>query len=60
MLGMIAGAPDLLDREQVPPGGLAALVEVQLEAGGQCLLDLILAQRRLGDRARKRAKRTGS
>ena len=34
MRPMIAGAADLLDREQVPPGGLAALVEVELEAVG--------------------------
>src|SRR4051812_18054580 len=45
---MIARAADLLDGEQVPPGGLAALVEVQLETGRQGLLDLVLAQRRLG------------
>src|SRR5690349_22037082 len=48
MRPMIAGAADLLDREQVPPGGLAAFVEVQLETVGQRLLDLVLAQRRLG------------
>src|SRR6478609_1404083 len=48
MRPMIAGAADLLDREQVPPGGLAALVEVELEALGQRLLDLVLAERRLG------------
>src|SRR3954452_7492928 len=48
MRPMIAGAADLLDCEEVPPRGLAALVEVQLEAFGQCLLDLVLAQRRLG------------
>src|SRR4051794_328714 len=44
---MIARAADLLDGKQVPPRGLAALVEVQLEACGQRLLDLVLPQRRL-------------
>src|SRR3954469_22799070 len=47
---MIAGAADLLERQQVPPGGLAAFVEVQLEAVGQCPHDLGLAERSLSAR----------
>src|SRR4051812_46219766 len=50
MRPMIAGAADLLDGEQVPPGRLTALVEVELEAVGQRLLDLVLAKRRLRSR----------
>src|SRR4051794_31690777 len=47
---MIARAADLLDGEQIPPGRLAAFVEVQLESVRQRLLDLVFPQRRFGAR----------
>src|SRR3954452_7133503 len=50
MRPMIAGAADLLDCEQEPPGGLAALVVVELQAIRQRLGDFVLAQWRPGAR----------
>src|SRR5438067_8630444 len=40
-------AARLLDGEQVPPGRLAALVEIELESAGQRALDLLARERGL-------------